>query len=160
MNFSIFTTSSKLVLPAIVDDIDDKLINSAVVLTNYTYLCKKTGEEYEFIPKADSFLAGNATIPHVKALVKKMPDNECLIVLNGRTSLWVKIFTSFFVAFSLLLFLLLWFGSLFDDASIVGPLISLGMITFALTLTKVSLLINMHFFKSALRDEFKVTEAM
>lgn len=154
MNFNIFTTLSKLVLPASADNIDDKLINSAIVLSNYTYSCKKTREGYEFIPKADSFLAGNATIPHVNAIVKKTPDYECSIVLKGRTSLWVRMFTLFFVAFLLLLFLLV---SLIDGVNIAGTLIIFSMITYALTLVKVSLLINMRFFKTALRSELEST---
>lgn len=160
MVFSIFTSSTKLVLPLGDNNIDTKLVNTSVSLGNYTYRCEKTIEGYEFIPKADSFPAGNGFVPYVKATTNITTDNRHQITLNGRVSFGVKIFTFISMAFLLVLLVLLLSGFFIDGVNLVGVLIDLIVIISIISVIKVSLFINMHLFKSALKYELGTTEAL
>ena len=81
------------------DDIYAALHKSKVEVGNHSYHCISVNNKFAFVPKADTFLAGNSAIPNVTAVVEET-ETDYKVDLEFSALPFARIFSTIFAIFA------------------------------------------------------------
>ena len=149
---SVFTYRKQIKLKKEFDDIYAALRKSKVEVGNHSYRCISVDNKFAFVPKADTFLAGNSAIPNVTATVEET-ETDYKINLEFSALPFARIFSIIFAIFAAALGIMGIIAALQSGTFNLGVVICGGLILFEYVFIRVGLILNSKRFISELLYE-------
>ena len=149
---SVFAYRKQIKLKKEFDDIYAALRKSKVEVGNHSYHCISVNNKFAFVPKADTFLAGNSAIPNVTAVVVET-ETDYKINLEFSALPFARIFSIIFAIFSAALGIMSIIAALQSGTFNLGIVICGGLILFEYVFIRVGLILNSKRFISELLYE-------
>lgn len=149
---SIFKYKKQISLKKEFDDIYAALRKSKVEVGNHSYHCISVNNKFAFVPKADTFLAGNSAIPNVTAVVEET-ETDYKVDLEFSALPFVRIFSTIFAIFAAVIGIICIIPSLQSGTFNLGIVICGGLILFEYVFIRVGLILNSKRFISELLYE-------
>lgn len=149
---SVFTYRKQIKLKKEFDDIYAALRKSKVEVGNHSYHCISVNNKFAFVPKADTFLAGNSAIPNVTATVEET-ETDYKVDLEFSALPFVRIFSIIFTIFAAVIGIICIIPSLQSGTFNLGIVICGGLILFNYVSIRIGLILNSKRFISELLYE-------
>lgn len=149
---SIFKYKKQISLKKEFGDIYDALRKSKVEVGNHSYHCINVNNKFAFIPKADTFLAGNGAIPNVTATIEET-ETDYKVDLEFSALPFVRIFSIIYTIFAAVIGIIGIITSLQSGTFNLGVVICGCLILFDYVLIRVGLMLNSKRFISELLYE-------
>ena len=149
---SVFAYRKQIKLKKEFDDIYAALRKSKVEVGNHSYHCISVNNKFAFVPKADTFLAGNSAIPNVTAVVEET-ETDYKVDLEFFALPFVRIFSTIFAIFAAALGIMSIIAALQSGTFNLGVVICGGLILFEYVFIRVGLILNSKRFISELLYE-------
>ncbi len=149
---SVFTYRKQIKLKKEFGDIYAALRKSKVEVGNHSYHCISVDNKFVFVPKADSFLAGNSAIPNVTAVVEET-ETDYKVDLEFSALPFARIFSTIFAIFAAVIGIICIIPSLQSGTFNLGVVICGGLILFDYVSIRVGLILNSKRFISELLYE-------
>lgn len=138
---SIFTYKKQISLKNEFDDIFVSIRKLKIEVGNHSYHNVSVNDKFAFIPKADSFLAGNALIPSVNATVDKR-EREIKVNFEFILTPFVRTFSVLFALFAAVLGIVGIIASVQSGTFNEGLAVIAGIVLFECLLLRVGLILN------------------
>ena len=138
---SIFKYKKQISLKKEFDDIYAALRKSKVEVGNHSYHCINVNNKFAFVPKADTFLAGNSAIPNVTAVVEET-ETDYKVDLEFSALPFARIFSTIFAIFAAVIGITGMITSLQSGTFNVGIVICGGLILFDYVFIRIGLILN------------------
>lgn len=148
---SIFKYKKQISLKKEFDDIYAALLKSKVEVGNHSYHCISVNNKFAFVPKADTFLAGNSAIPNVTATVEET-ETDYKVDLEFSALPFARIFSTIFAIFAAVIGIIGIIPSL-QSGTFEGIVICGGLILFDYVFIRIGLILNSKRFISELLYE-------
>lgn len=149
---SIFKYKKQISLKKEFDDIYAALRKSKVEVGNHSYHCISVDNKFAFVPKSDTFLAGNSAIPNVTAVVEET-ETDYKVDFEFSALPFARIFSIIFAIFAAVIGIICIIPSLQSGTFNLGIVICGGLILFDYVLIRVGLISNSKRFISELLYE-------
>lgn len=149
---SVFTYRKQIKLKKEFDDIYAALLKSKVEVGNHSYHCIGVDNKFAFVPKADTFLAGNSAIPNVTATVEET-ETDYKVDLEFSALPFARIFSTIFAIYAAVIGIICIIPSLQSGTFNLGIVICGGLILFDYVFIRIGLILNSKRFISELLYE-------
>lgn len=149
---SVFAYRKQIKLKKEFDDIYAALRKSKVEVGNHSYHCISVNNKFAFVPKADTFLAGNSAIPNVTAVVVET-ETDYKVDLEFSALPFARIFSIIFAIFAAVIGIICIIPSLQSGTFNLGIVICGGLILFDYVFIRIGLILNSKRFISELLYE-------
>lgn len=137
----VFTYRKQISLKKEFDDIFASVRKLKIEVGNHSYHNISVNEKFAFVPKADSFLAGNSLIPNVTATVEET-ETEHKVNFEFAVSPFVRISSVIFALFAAVIGIIGIIVSVQSGAFNIGIAVCAGIVLFEYLLVRAGLILN------------------